>query len=98
MAIQARITQVTTTQTVTDGSGQTITVDLSLSGQMLVVAEYADHLTPTTVIHRQAFQVPSTEDEAAILSRVIAAGARIRDARNRTAQLQTRVGTTVLIP
>jgi hypothetical protein len=98
MPLQARITNVTHTQTVTRDDGTTGTADLSLTGELLVTAEYFDSATPSTVVHRQAFQVPSTESEAAITDRITAVGRRIRDARARTNEMQGRVGTTITIP
>jgi hypothetical protein len=97
MALQARITNVTHWQTVTRDDGTTGTTDLSLTGELLVTAEYVDSATPSTVIHRQAFQVPSTESEVAITDRIIAVGRRMRDARARTSSMQALVGTTIPI-
>jgi hypothetical protein len=97
MALHARITNVTHTQTVTRDDGTTATADLSLTGELLVTAEYVDSASPTTVIHRQTFQVPSTESEVAITDRITAVGRRIRDARARTTEMQRRIGTTIPI-
>jgi hypothetical protein len=97
MPLQARITNVTHTQTVTRDDGTTGTTDLSTTGELLVTAEYFDSATPSTVLHRQVFQVPSTESEVAITDRIIAVGRRMRDARARTSSMQALVGTTIPI-
>ena len=81
MALAAKITSVTYTTTATDEEGQTTTIDLSLSGQLLVTADDIDTAQPGTVILSQSFQVSATESEEQIAERILAYGRRVLPAR-----------------
>lgn len=98
MALIARIKNVEYLQQVTADDGTTSTVDLSLSGELVVTAEYLDTTAPTVILLTQTFQVPSTESEAQITARIIANGQKVRDARVRTSGLKTKVGAEIKIP
>lgn len=100
MALKARIKSVDHTIQAEDpeGGGGTITVDLSLSGQLLVVAEYVDSAAPGVVLHTQSFQVSATETEQQIAERITRFGAKVRDARTRSTALQSYIGVLLDIP
>lgn len=99
MALKARVKSVThTVQTTDPESGETTTTDLSLTGELMVVAEYVDHTAPNTILHTQRFQVSASETEGEIAARIIAFGAKVRDARVRANALQSYVGVLLDLP
>ncbi|MGI8548110.1 MAG: hypothetical protein ACR2M1_12400 [Gemmatimonadaceae bacterium] len=98
MALIARIKSVDYVLTTTDAGGATSSTDLSLSGELVVVAEYLDDAAPTVILLTQTFQVSSAESETQITDRIIALGTKMQDARTRTAGLKTKTGAKIKIP
>lgn len=103
MALKARIKTVEyeVTDTYTDpdtGEEVSVTTDLSLTGELRVTAEYIDSGNPSVVLETQTFQVSATDTEQAIADRVIAWGAKVRDARMRAAGLSVYIGVMLDIP
>lgn len=98
MALVAKVREVSSTVTTVDSQGRSDEIDLSLQGQLLVVADYVDDTTPTVVIHTERFTVSSVESVAQIQGRIVAFGQRVRDARVTVNDFQQYVGDLIPIP
>lgn len=98
MAIAVRVKSVDYNVAGFDGDGKPTTIDLSLSGELRVVAEYIDTDHPNDVIIAMPFQVPSTETEQQIVDRMLAYGTKVRDARIRANALQVNIGAVIPLP
>ena len=95
MAIAFRIKSVTHTVETVAANGSAETVDLSLTGQVLVHAEYIDDATPTVVQAERRFVFPSSLTVADMQAQINGYGISVRDARLAAGELQQFVGAVV---
>jgi hypothetical protein len=98
MALRARITAATNTVPAVDDQGDPITIDLSLTGQFMVSAEYFDTGAPSVILHRENWTLPVGTTKAAVQDLVVKRAQSIRDARAFVASLQPDVGAIIPIP
>lgn len=95
MTIAFRIKSVTHTVETVSSTGESNTVDLSLTGQLLVHAEYVEEAAPQTVLAERRFVFPSTLTVADMQAQINGYGLSVRDARVATGELQEFVGAVV---
>jgi hypothetical protein len=98
MALRARITAATSSVPAVDENGDPYTIDLSLTGQFMVSAEYFDTGAPAVILHRENWTLPVGVTRQAVVDLVVKRAQSIRDARAFVASLQPDVGAILPIP